>query len=53
MTELSFSAIGDTNEDIEEITRLVKEFQNTSQTSDSCKTSFVESCLANAIDVCH
>jgi multiple sugar transport system substrate-binding protein len=33
MTELSFSAIGDSNEDIEEITRLVKEFQNTSQTS--------------------
>jgi multiple sugar transport system substrate-binding protein len=33
MTELSFSAIGDTNEDIEEITRLVNEFQNTSQTS--------------------
>jgi multiple sugar transport system substrate-binding protein len=33
MTELSFTAIGDTNEDIEEITRLLKEFQNTSQTS--------------------
>ena len=33
MTELSFSAIGDSNEDIEEITRLVKEFQSTSQTS--------------------
>jgi multiple sugar transport system substrate-binding protein len=33
MTELSFSAIGDTSEDIEEITRLVKEFQNTSKTS--------------------
>jgi multiple sugar transport system substrate-binding protein len=33
MTDLSFSAIGDTNEDIEQITRLVKEFQNTSKTS--------------------
>src|SRR5215216_1846326 len=33
MTELNFSAIGDTKEDIQEITRLVKEFQNTSQTS--------------------
>ena len=33
MTELSFSAIGDTSDDIEEITRLVKEFQNTSKMS--------------------
>jgi multiple sugar transport system substrate-binding protein len=33
MTELSFSAIGDTDEDIEEITRLVKEFEKTSRTS--------------------
>jgi multiple sugar transport system substrate-binding protein len=32
MTELSFSAIGDTSEDIEEISRLVREFQEASNT---------------------